>query len=362
MNLIVDSHEDLTWNMFTFGRDYTRPVHETRRLESGASTIAQNGDTLLGWDAYQEGNVALIFSTLYVAPSKKKMGEWDTQFYTNTEQAHRLYLAQLDAYHRLVDEHPDKFQFVLTKSMLKTHLDHWSQPAAADGYPLGLIPLMEGAEGVRNPGELPEWWEKGLRTIGPAWAGTRYCGGTGEPGPLTKDGYALLEAMAEIGFTLDLSHMDREAALQALDVYQGRIIASHANPLAMLKGSDSNRHLSDEVIDGIFERDGVIGVIPANRFLKFGWMPGDERSLVPLQTVADHIDYYCQKAGDAKHAGIGTDFDGGFGLQSVPDGIDTIADLHKLAPIFEARGYSPSDITAIYGGNWIDHLQKALPE
>ena len=64
--------------------------------------------------------------------------------------------------------------------------------------------------------ELPEWWEKGLRLIGPAWAGTKFCGGTGEPGPLTKAGYELLEGMADQGFILDISHMDELAVRQSL--------------------------------------------------------------------------------------------------------------------------------------------------
>jgi membrane dipeptidase len=78
--------------------------------------------------------------------------------------------------------------------------------------------------------------------------------------------------------------------------------------------------------------------------------------------VADQIDYICQNAGDARHAGIGSDFDGGFGVQSTPPEIDTIADLRKLAPLLAERGYSEGDIAAILGGNWIEMLSKALPE
>jgi membrane dipeptidase len=167
--------------------------------------------------------------------------------------------------------------------------------------------------------------------------------------------------MAEIGFTLDLSHMDREAALQALDHYPGPVIASHANPLAMLKGSGSNRHLGDDVIDAIFERDGVIGVVPYNSFLKVGWSEKDGREAVSMQLIFDHIDYYCQRAGDARHVGIGSDFDGGFGLQRVPAGIDSIAELQKLAPILEWKGYNSSEIAAVLGGNWLEYLRRALP-
>ncbi len=359
--LIVDAHEDLAWNVLTFGRDYTRAAPETRRLEADGPFPLRNGDTLLGWPEYQQGNVALVFSTLFAAPVRSAMGDWDTQAYSTFDEARQRMLAQMEVYQRLTDRHPDKFRLIHSRGDLESHLVLWKAPAPESGRPVGLVILMENAEGIRDPDELGEWWQLGLRIIGPAWAGTRFCGGTRHPGPLTRDGHALLEAMAEIGFLLDLSHMDREAALQALDTYPGAIIASHANPLALLADSDSNRHLTKEVIEGIFERDGVIGVVPYNAFLKAGWTQKDSRQDVPIQRIADHIDYYCQRAGDARHVGIGSDFDGGFGLQHVPAEIGSIADLQKLAPILAERGYNPDDIVAIFGGNWIETLQRALP-
>jgi membrane dipeptidase len=353
--LIVDAHEDLAWNVLNFKRDYTRSVLETRRLEVDGVAPSQNGDTLLGWPEYQQGNVAIVFSTLFISPVRAALGAWDTQAYTSLDQARRNALTQMDVYRRLADEHPEQFRILRSRADLESHLT----PAAS--RPLGLVILMENAEGVRVPDELAEWWELGLRIIGPAWSGTRFCGGTHEPGPLTKDGYILLDAMAEIGFTLDISHMDRTAALQALNHYPGPIIASHANPLRMLKGSESNRHLSDDVIDALFERDGVVGVVPYNSFLKPGWVERDGRQSVSLQLVADKMDYYCQRAGDARHVGLGSDFDGGFGLQRVPAEIDSIADLQKLGPVLEERGYNSDDIAAIFGGNWIEYLRRALP-
>jgi membrane dipeptidase len=168
--------------------------------------------------------------------------------------------------------------------------------------------------------------------------------------------------MAAFGFTLDISHMDEKAALQALDAYPGEVIASHANALALLKGADTNRHLSERVVRSLIERGGIIGVVPYNSFLATGWRQGDRREAVPLDRVVAQIDYICQIAGDARHAGIGSDFDGGFGLQSAPDGIDTIADLQKLVPLLSRRGYSESDVAAILGENWLALLRRALPE
>ena len=167
--------------------------------------------------------------------------------------------------------------------------------------------------------------------------------------------------MADLGFTLDLSHMDPPAALQALDMYEGPVIVSHGNPLAMLKGSESNRHLPDAVIAGVIERGGVIGIVPYNRFLVNGWTEKDGKDAVPLDVVIAHMDYICQRAGDARHVAIGSDFDGGFGRESVPAGIDTIADLQKIAPLLAEKGYSQTDIDLIFAGNWLAHLRRSLP-
>jgi len=360
--LIVDAHEDIAYNILNFGRDYTRAAVETRRLEneSGSAAPEHNGETLLGWPDYQRGRVAVVFSTLFVTPIGRRTGEWDKQAYADFEEAHRLYRSQLDAYSKLTDETPDQFRLIASRADLESVLAHWADPKA-ESHPVGLVPLMEGAEGVRTPSELEEWWEWGVRVIGPAWAGTRFCGGTRDPGPLTDEGRQLLKAMADIGFTLDLSHMDELSARQSLDLYPGPIIASHANAAALLPGYDGNRLLRDDVLQGILERDGIIGVVPFCKFLDPEWKFGDPRDSVTLETLAAHVDHICQMAGDARHAGLGSDFDGGFGVSAVPAGMDTIADLQKLGPVLAAKGYNDEQVAAVLGKNWLRHLQTFLP-
>jgi len=361
--IIVDAHEDLAWNMLTYGRDYTRPVAETRRLEQGTPTVEKNGDCLIGWPEYQRGRVALVFSTLFAAPQRSVEGDWDKVIYSNAEEAHKEYWNQLQLYRRLADSKPDHFRLIRNLKDLDGHMAGWENPARTEN-PVGLLVLMEGADGIRTPDELAEWYEAGLRLIGLSWAGTRYAGGTRDPGPLTDDGRRLLKAMAEFNFSLDLSHMDEASALEALELYEGPIIMSHSNCLALLPGFETNRHVSDRVIRGLIERDGVMGVVPLNSFLKTGWkrQNGSRREEVPLDVVAAHLDHICQLAGDAQHAGIGSDFDGGFGLQSVPPEIDTIADLHRLIPLLIERGYSESDALDILGRNWLNFLHSNLPE
>ena len=357
-HLIADAHEDLAYNIVSFNRDYTLPMEETRRREEGSSVVEHNGETLLGWREFQQGKVAFIFSTIFAAPFRGEKSKWDSQIYSTPDEAHQLYMKQIDIYDRLFDKHPDKFTPIRNINQFEHTLSEWESSEANPAT--GLITLMEGAEGVRHPDELEEWWERGVRVIGPAWKSTRFCGGTREPGPLTREGHDLLRAMAPIGFTLDLSHMAWEAALEALDLYDGPIIASHANAVKQVKNGTLNRFLTDEIIDGIIQRNGVIGVIPYNNFLIEGWTPEDTRDIVPLDMVAAQMDYICQRAGNANHVGLGTDFDGGFGLEKVPFGINSIADLQDLTPLLESRGHSETDISKIMGYNWIELLRRTL--
>jgi membrane dipeptidase len=362
MPIIVDGHTDLAWNMACYGRDYTRSAAETRKLEVGSINVKENGDTLLGWPDYQRGEVAIVFSTLFACPIRFKSSELEKQIYKNFDEAHNLYRAQLMTYHRMTDSIPDKFRLITSNRDLNLILDQRKNQSES-GYPVGMVVLMEGAEGVRHPSELEEWHELGVRLIGPAWVGTRYCGGWREPGPLTEAGRELLSAMADYNFVLDLSHMDEQAALEALDLYRGPIVGTHGNCLSLLPNSNSNRHFTDRVIEGIIQRDGVVGVVPFNSYLKVGWdfKKNSRREEVPLDVVAHHIDYICQLAGDSLHAGIGSDFDGGFGVQHVPPEIDTIADLQNLVSLLQARGYSELDTTNILAGNWIARLKRDLP-
>src|SRR5512142_1865838 len=111
MPLIIDSHQDIAWNMLTYGRDYTRAVHVTRQLEAGTTTPERNGDCLVGWPEYQRGQVAVVFATLFATPVKWQT-EGDVVIYADHETAHRLYREQITVYRRLADSYPDKFRLI----------------------------------------------------------------------------------------------------------------------------------------------------------------------------------------------------------------------------------------------------------
>jgi membrane dipeptidase len=381
MPWIIDSHEDLAYNALSFQRDYLKSADEIRFSEKDSLVPQQNGQCLLGWPEYQRGQVAMIFGTLFLAPRRYATGAWESQAYSDSAEAFSLYERQVTYYRRLTDEHPDQFRLVLTRKDLQEVMAPWEkapahlpvkapaqqsvdeeEPRPTVTHPVGIVMLLEGAEGIRSPEDMEHWWERGVRLAGPVWAGTRFCGGTMEHGEFTREGYDLLEIMGSLGYTLDISHMTEASALQALDRYPGPVVASHANARSRIKGIEGERQLTDLTIRRLIERDGIMGVIPYNRFLLRGWKDTDDRQAVTLRTLIGHIDHICQLAGDARHVAIGTDFDGGFGWPAVPYEIETIADLQKLAPLLEEYGYSQEGIAGIFGENWRGHLERTLPQ
>lgn len=201
-----------------------------------------------------------------------------------------------------------------------------------------------------------------MRIIGLSWSGTFYAGGTKEPGPISPAGYELLDEMANLGMILDLSHMSEEGALEALDRYPGTIIASHSNPHSRVPSYvPLERNLSDVTIREIASRGGVIGTVLYNPFLKDGWTPSSGQERVSLTDVAASMDYVCQILGNADHVGIGSDFDGGFGLADAPQDLDSVADLRLIGNELARLGYSESDIHAILCENWLRILRLGLP-
>ncbi len=74
----------------------------------------------------------------------------------------------------------------------------------------------------------------------------------------------------------------------------------------------------------------------------------------------NHIDRICQVAGNAGHAGLGTDLDGGYGREQSPHDLDTIADLQRLPGLLERRGFSGQEVADVLHGNWLRLFRSAL--
>jgi membrane dipeptidase len=344
---IVDGHEDIASNALHNNRDVRLSVAEIRAAQSGPLEGAFGAfsgaadQAMIGLPELRLGGVGLAFATIFTFPAEP-------------EASTRAGLDQLFYYHDLARQDLG-VRLVRSARELDALVADWNAAPTPEERPVGLLLLMENADPISKPTELYEWVNGGLRIVGPAWHGTRYAGGTGEPGPLTALGRSLLGEMQRLGVILDVSHMAEESFWQALDLFDGTVIASHANCRVF---TPTDRHLSDEMIRALIARDAVIGAVLANRFLDPDWQRG---APLPLDIVVRHIDHICQLAGDATHCALGSDFDGGFGVESTPDGLDSVADLGKIAGALAAHGYADADINGIMGENWLRLLQRSLP-
>ena len=342
--MYIDGHLDLASNVTVHSRDLTRGVLAQRREDQWDAQ-----ELLVTLPELRRGGVGIVFGTLFtlsldmVRADGASLAQWQIDVcYDSPDEAHALAAEQLELYEQWEDD--GRIRILRSRDDLEAHVTAWSEGDRT----IGLVILMEGADPIRTPDELVWWWERGLRVVGPAWKRTRYSGGTDAPGPLTDAGKELVLAMKEQGMPLDVSHMAEESFWDAMALDPELVIASHSNARALMPG---DRHLSDSMIEAIGAKEGIIGIVLGNAFLK----PEHASEAVTLGDVRRHAEHIADLIGWDRVA-IGSDFDGGFGLQETPQGITRGADFSRLGQI--APPYARD---GVLGGNWLRFLRRALP-
>jgi membrane dipeptidase len=347
---LVDSHLDLAENVTLFGRDLTLSVAEIRTNEKHTTRQAT-----VSLPELERGGIAVVFATVtagFLAQDVGKDFKPRSAIYHTPEEAERQALTQIELY-----ENWDKQGCVrLLKSV--NDLDHHLKLWQTDHKP-GLVMLMEGADPIVQVRDLPRWWQRGLRMIGLTFGNTKYGIGVGggsptfKKGGLTADGFKLLELMAELGFIWDISHLAEEGVWQGLDLLFPHVCASHANARCL---TPTDRHLSDEVIRAIAERDGVIGLVLYNAFLEPRWEQDKSITVTLNEHLRRHANYIAYLSG-WEHIGIGSDLDGGLGLEESPLEINTVADLYKAGAVIP-----PAVQDMVLSKNWLNFLRSSLPQ
>ncbi len=350
--LIFDAHLDMAWNALEWNRNLESPVHKIREFETQFSGI-NPGPNTVSWHALRQGRVGITISTLLPRLHRKDKA---LTHYQSREAAYASCYGQLYYYRSLVAK--GVLREIPDRKTLTAHVREWEQDKSG-APPIGYILSMEGSPSILSPDQIHEWYAAGLRILGPSHYGVSpYTHGTGSEGGLLPDGPALLREMDKAGMILDVTHLADQSFWEALDVFQGPVLASHHNCRALVPG---DRQLSDEQIKVLIQRGAVIGAAFDAWMLTPGWIIGvTQPEHCSLENVVDHIDHICQLAGNARHCGMGTDLDGGFGKEQTPKDLDTIADLHKVADILGRRGYSQSDVEGIMYRNWVRFFESAL--
>ncbi len=210
--------------------------------------------------------------------------------------------------------------------------------------------LIEGADPIRTPDELSWWKERGACAVGLAWAKqSRYAGGNTTDLGITDLGRALVREIDRLGLVHDASHLSDRAFGELLGLTDRRIIASHSNCRAIVDPSGANqRHLTDDQIQAIVARGGIIGL---NLFSKFLRPPGKDGRATIDETIA-HVERVCDLAGSRAHIGLGSDADGGFSMLALPEGIDRPRHFSKLTEALSSRGWSDEEVAGFAWKNW----------
>lgn len=227
-------------------------------------------------------------------------------------------------------------------------------PPARDEAPDVLV-LIEGADPILDPADLPEWRAEGVVAIGLAWwKPSRYAGGNGSATGLTDAGRSLVKAMDALGVVHDASHLSDRSFADLCELSDKPIIASHSNCRSLVGGGgfgENQRHLRDDQIRTIVERGGIVGINLYSKFLNPKYQtPEDGRA--SIDEVVGHIRHICDLAGDRRHVGLGSDMDGGFSAARLPMGIDRPRDLNKIADALSAAGWSDAEIAGFAFDNW----------
>lgn len=354
--IVFDAHLDLAWNAIDWNRDLRQPVASIRQTEQELGMTGKGrGCNTVAFPELRRGKVVVFIATLL--PRLHRPGAMPAiQRYSSMAAAYAASYGQL-AYYRAMEQE-GQLRFLKDWPSLENHVRQWQQKEDSTSLPLGFILSMEGADSVLAPEQVEEWFQAGLRIIGPAHYGVSpYAHGTGTVGGLFPAGKALLQEMERVGMILDATHLSDQCFDEALDLYNGPVLASHHNCRDLVP---DQRQLTDEQIKRLVSRGAVIGTALDNWMLYPAWKRGEsDPKLVKLEDIIDHIDRVCQLAGNARHAAIGTDLDGGFGKEQSPHDLDTIADLQRIPEMLRQRGHNEAAIEGIMYGNWVRFFREA---
>jgi membrane dipeptidase len=207
-----------------------------------------------------------------------------------------------------------------------------------------------------------------------------------EHGGISAFGRQVIEEMNRLGIMVDVSHISKQAMLDAVKYSRAPIMASHSSTRALC---DHPRNMDDEQLLALRANGGVIQMVALGSYVRqdtterqralralraeFGITPTsaplpaeqqteyEQRLRVidetwPAATVkdfVDHIDYAVGLIG-IDHVGISSDFDGGGGVVGWNDATETFNVTLELV----RRDYREEDIAKIWGGNLLRVLRE----
>ena len=242
-----------------------------------------------------------------------------------------------------------------------------------NGYPLG-----------NDINLLDNYYEKGIRYVTLVHTDNNdICDSstdTLEHNGISAFGKEVVARMNDLGIIVDVSHASDKSFYDAIELSRAPIMASHSCARTLC---DNPRNLTDEMLLKLKENGGVIQMCILSGYVKepapnpgrdsarqavrdkhgnyydldeagreafiVDWYAIDKdfpREMATVSDAVDHIDHIVELIG-IDHVGIGTDFDGGGGLEDCFD----VSQMGNITLELVRRGYSASEIKKIWGGN-----------
>jgi membrane dipeptidase len=365
--LIVDTHADTPQRFLD------------ENFDLGQNTPVTDGHIDLG--KIKQGNLGAEFFSIWVEPDFK--GHY-------AKRAMDL----IDSVYQQASRHPDKMTMAFTADdILRAHEQH--KFAALMG--------IEGGHAIENDMRLlRDFYRVGVRYMTLTWSNTNdwadSSGDVQDPNVrhhngMTDFGKDVVREMNRLGMIIDISHVSDATFYQALLISQAPVIASHSSSREL---TNQPRNMTDDMLRAMTNNGGVVMVNFYSAFIDENYRKAssdpekvkqrdaeveeykrahahpdgspvtyDEYAPLekkwaaqfprpPLRSLIDHIDHIAKVAG-IDHVGLGSDFDG---VTSLPEGMDSVADLPKITQALLQRGYTREQILKILGGNFLRVMRE----
>lgn len=321
----------------------------------------------------RQGNLGAEFFSIWVNPNIK------TGY---TKRA----LDMIDSVYQQAHKHPDQMVMAFSaEDIVKARSGPHKRLAALLG--------VEGGHAIENNIRiLRDFYRLGARYMTLTWANTNeWADSSGDidnasiqhHNGLTDFGKEVVAEMNRLGMMVDVSHVADKTFWDVIDVSKAPIIASHSCARAL---NGHARNMTDDMLRAVAKNGGVVMVnfysgfvdenyrqaqlaqkperdkavqeykdqmrakgedvdTPGHMDIERQW--ADKIPRPPFESLINQFDHIIKVAG-ADHVGIGSDFDG---ITSLPQGIDSAADLPKITEALISRGYTKAQIKNILGEN-----------
>ena len=361
--LTVDSHDDIP---FDFATEAVDPLDARRQLNL---------------QKMQAGGLDAAFFIVYVGQTRRTP--------ENYVQAQADAMTKFDAIHRMAEQmYPDLIEIAYTADDVER--------IHADGKLVAAIGIENGYVIGRDISTLQRYHDLGARYVTLAHNGHNDIADSAqaradlgdaetEHDGISEFGEQVIAEMNRLGIMVDISHISRAAALDAIRLSQAPVIASHSNTLAV---TNHPRNMDDETLLALRDNGGVMQATALSVFVKEftpelqqatsallsdygianmrGWftLTGEQQAeaterleeigYADVGDFIDHVDYAVDLIG-IDHVGLSSDFDGGGGVLGWWDASETANVTLELV----RRGYSDEDIAKLWGGNLLRVWREA---